>query len=273
MSMYVITHKHFNYQQLPTEYIPILVGADLNSNPDHFIADNTGDNISKKNPYYSELTGLYWIWKNRNDEGVGLSHYRRYFSKYSTYEKMFKAAIFTKLEPVDVSSMDQYLNNYDWIVTTPKTVGNISLMEQFNECHNAQDMKITRNIVKSLYPEYVNDFDKVMSDNKASFFNMFYTSREELDAYCKWLFDILFEVEKQTDVSNYDNYQQRLYGFLSERLFNVWLSHRKASIKYLAEYNTQEINKIYSLKQSAIYFVKKHPLLYTICRHFKKTKN
>lgn len=42
--------------------------------------DNTGDNISIKNPNYCELTAFYWIWKNqlhRADEYVGVYHYRR----------------------------------------------------------------------------------------------------------------------------------------------------------------------------------------------------
>lgn len=44
--------------------------------------DATGDNISERNGDYSELTGLYWIWKNalpKLEDGsyCGLAHYRR----------------------------------------------------------------------------------------------------------------------------------------------------------------------------------------------------
>lgn len=41
--------------------------------------DNEGDNISAKNPYYCELTGIYYAWKNIPAEYLGLVHYRRYF--------------------------------------------------------------------------------------------------------------------------------------------------------------------------------------------------
>ena len=60
-------------------YMPIHVGregkADLG-----YVGDNTGDNISAKNPNYCELTALYWAWKNLEADYVGLVHYRRYFT-------------------------------------------------------------------------------------------------------------------------------------------------------------------------------------------------
>ena len=74
MTVYVITHKPFRYaDKLPSGYLPMMVGANSNANPDNYLADNTLENISDKNPYYCELTGLYWIWKNSASENVGLA--------------------------------------------------------------------------------------------------------------------------------------------------------------------------------------------------------
>lgn len=36
-----------------------------------YIGDNTGDNISLRNPNYCELTGLYWAWKNLKCDYIG----------------------------------------------------------------------------------------------------------------------------------------------------------------------------------------------------------
>lgn len=41
----------------------------------------------------------------------------------------------------------------------------------------------------------------------------------------------MFEVEKRINIENYDDYQKRVMGFLSERLFRVWLCMQKEPIK------------------------------------------
>lgn len=74
----VATHKKY---QMPDDdlYVPLQVGAEGKENLGYEV-DNKGDNISSKNPYFCELTGLYWAWKNFNAECIGLVHYRRYFT-------------------------------------------------------------------------------------------------------------------------------------------------------------------------------------------------
>lgn len=246
MVMYVITHKHFDYQKLTKGYRPLLVGADRNANSDNFLQDNTGENISSKNSSFCELTGLYWIWKNSNDETVGLSHYRRYFSNYTDSTKLyFGCFIRGNVEPIKVNKLDYLIKNgYDWIVSKPQIGGDGNLWEQFANYHHENDMKTVRDVIKSISPDYLGSFDHVMNKCKmASFYNMFYTSRTELEQYASWLFKILFATEKRIDISSYDNYQKRLYGFLGERLMNVWLYHRKANVKYLVEFNSELVGR------------------------------
>ena len=52
--------------------------------------------------------------------------------------------------------------------------------------------------------------------------------REYADQYCEWWFDVLFELEKRLDISAYSQNDARVFGFVSERLLDVWLyaNHR-----------------------------------------------
>lgn len=243
--MYVITHKHFEYQKLPQGYKPILVGANRNSNPDKFLADNEGNNISDRNPSFCELTGLYWIWKNSDNDRVGLSHYRRYFSKFNAPVFLYiNTLIKGRPEPISITDLNKFIDNgFNWVVARPQVGGEGSLWDQFGHFHHIKDMQIIQKIIEKEFPDYLPSFNKVMSQDTASFYNMFYTTKSELDQYAQWLFKILFLAEQEVDISNYDDYQKRLFGFLGERLMNVWLDHRKAKVKYLTEFNSDLVGR------------------------------
>ena len=117
-----------------------------------------------------------------------------------------------------------------------------------------KDIEICNDIIKEKYPDYIKSFDDVFKKHSFYAFNMFIAKKEIINNYCKWLFDILFEVEKRVDISTYDKYNQRLFGFLSERLFNVWLTkNNQIIIKQENVFQTDE-NLI---KQKITYYIKK----------------
>ena len=78
VTLFTMTHKKF---QEPEDaiYVPLHVGHACGEDFG-YAGDDTGDNISEKNCYYGELTGVYWVWKNvHTTDYVGICHYRRYF--------------------------------------------------------------------------------------------------------------------------------------------------------------------------------------------------
>ena len=83
----VAAHKKY-WMPDDSVFLPIQVGAALHLALG-YVPDNTGDNISAKNPNYCELTALYWAWKNLDCEYIGLCHYRRYFG-HTVYSKDIK---------------------------------------------------------------------------------------------------------------------------------------------------------------------------------------
>ena len=74
----VAVHKPYPMPQDPL-YLPVQAGRALHASLG-FTGDDSGENISSKNPHYCELTCLYWAWKNLDADVIGLCHYRRYFA-------------------------------------------------------------------------------------------------------------------------------------------------------------------------------------------------
>lgn len=213
----IATHKVYEFPSVDY-YVPIHVGKARNNNELRIQGDNIGDNISLKNGSFCELTALYWAWKNNffsDIEYAGLVHYRRYFNGQGLI-----------LKGKGIASEDElltYLENVDCVVSKKRNYVIESVYEHYKNAHFAKDMDLTREIIAQDYPDYISAFDKVMSGKTLHLFNMFIMKTEMFNAYCKWIFDILFKLEKQVDISGYDAYQSRVFGFISERLFNVWL--------------------------------------------------
>lgn len=210
----VVTHKPY-WMPSDSVYMPIHVGREGKTDIG-FTGDNTGDNISTKNPYFCELTGLYWAWKNLNCEYIGLCHYRRYFS---TGKGEKKERIMSRFD------YERLLSMYDVIVPAKRNYYIETVRSQYEHAHNKRDLDEVQQIVHEKYPMYDRAFETVMKRKRLHILNMFAMKKELFNQYCEWLFDILFTLEKRIDISDYTPYEARVFGFLSERLFNVWLEY------------------------------------------------
>lgn len=244
MTVFVMTHKPLS-MKFPTGYKPMMVGASNKIVPNTYFRDDVGKNISKLNPSFCELTGLYEIWQNISEEHIGLVHYRRYFLNKNYHSRFFLyIGLFlknkVKLRPIPEEQLKGYLNNYDWIVSTREIEMGKNLLNHWNKYHQESDLITVRSIIEEISPAYLSAFDHILKhNNRMSPFNMFYTTKAQLNEYASWLFPILFEAEKRIDISEYDDYQKRLFGFVGEELLNVWLYyHQELAVKYLTVYNT-----------------------------------
>lgn len=210
-----MAHKLFN-ESSNKIYVPLQVGASLHDDLG-YVKDNDGDNISDKNPFYSELTGFYWMWKNDVESNIkGLCHYRRFFLN-------------EKGNVLDANDIENILNRFDIITSGRAVYDEGTIYENYGEKHYTKDLDITGDVIKEKYPDYYNSFMNVMNGKETYFANMLIAPKKTVDAYAKWLFDILFEVEKRIDMTGYDDYNRRVFGFISERLLTVWI--RKNNLK------------------------------------------
>lgn len=205
--IFVCTHKVFDPPKDPI-YIPLHVGRkgkqDLG-----YLGDDTGDEISEKNPYYSELTGLYWAAHNCHDADIkGSCHYRRYL-----INEEGKAYTAGEIETV--------LKEYDLMTTKTLTLRS-SYYDGFSADHNQKDLVLAGQVLKEIYPEYYDTFDHMVHRNETYFGNMIICKSGVFDDYINWLFSIFFCMEPQMDFTGYDDYRKRVYGFISEFLLKVY---------------------------------------------------
>ncbi len=205
-----------NAFSLPEWVIPIQVGAARCSERVADVRD--GENISAKNANYSELTALYWIWKNRlrrdivhntlysDREYYGLSHYRRILEfSGDDIMKLVDNAIDVVLpypmpyEPDIEEHHKRYLSDEEW---------NILLM-----------------VLKEQQPEYAEVFPEILKQQYFYNYNIILAHREILADYCKWLFPILERVDQICNPGG--GRCDRYIGYVGESLETLYFMYNQ----------------------------------------------
>lgn len=182
------------------------------------IGDDTGENISIKNPYYSELTAQYWAWKNVHDvKYVGFCHYRRLFNLN-----------------ISQDNIDSLFRNRDVILLG--YTSQISIINEIRQFVSLENLTIFLMVLKKLYPEYEQTTLNYMWGTEWHPKNMLICRKELFDSYAEWMFSILFECEKYIKLSPYSR-ERRVYGYFSEFFMPVYMIHNKCRI-----YNTKWIS-------------------------------
>lgn len=238
-TIYVVGHKPFAMPKV-SGYQPIQVNAAKNP---HFCSctDDTGEQISIKNDRFCELTAMYWMWKNdHHSQYVGLCHYRRYFkfsNQFSDYWKSQYNVDTISKNDIEINSKIA-MNLKKGRILIPKAVFfrrkklPYSVYRQYCTSHNEEDLMVLKRTLLSLYPEYEQSWCYIMRRPFLHPYNMFVMPKKKFDLYAAWLFHVLFAVEKQIPPKK-DGYQNRTFGFMGERLFNVYLHH--------AQWDTQSV--------------------------------
>ena len=191
---------------LPDYVFPIQVGR---TNADRTIADivdNTGDNISDRNGNYSEMTGLYWIWKNKLEEGVDDNQYYG----FGQYRRMleFSADDLLRLLDNDVDAVLPYPMPYE-----------PNIHAHHERYIKPSDWDALTTALNEIAPEYSGCFDKVLSQQYLYNYNVILAKKPVLRDYCSWLFPILFRIEELTNASSRSD---RYIGYMAETLETLY---------------------------------------------------
>ena len=211
----------------------IHIGDQLNETSN--FNDCTGESISYKNDMYSELTALYWIWKNSKEDIIGIEHYRRLFLNSKNEN-----------DPLLQKDIVNLLSSYDMIIPNKHIIKNTIISSEIMP-FMPEVLKEVLDIIQILYPSYFSVAKYIMENYKWYIHcNMMICKKEIFDDYCKWLFDILFILEENFKNKYTIEKYSRLYGFISEHIFIIWLAVNKIKCieKPIVMYN-KNVNAIW----------------------------
>ena len=212
--IFVVSHVAPDREFGPGYSLLKVGGADFGAE----FTDATGDNIASLNPFYSELTALYWLWKNYRcdaDAIVGLVHYRRFFG-YPSVTSVFRKEIISK------DKIYSQMADTDMLIPQGRYFKD-GLYGQYAKKHVLSDLDACLAHLKNQH--WLTDVleQRFKTERTGAICNMLVTRKKLFDEYCSWLFSVLFAVEPTLHLGERESYQRRGLGFLSERLFNLWL--------------------------------------------------
>lgn len=208
-----------NSYQKPEWVVPLQVGAALTEERVAQLCDDTGENISEKNVNYSELTALYWMWKNRcqNTEFVesvdyiGLFHYRRILD--ITKEEMKQLCT----KQVDV------------ILPFPM-ISEPDITEHHARYIKEEDWEAMLQALEELQPEYAKAYADIFSGNCMYNYNIMIARSTVLAEYCAWLFPILKRTEELSNPKGWER-SDRYIGYLGENLATLYFMYHRKDLK------------------------------------------
>lgn len=248
ISIYLSYHKNCA-RLMSTILKPIHVGRALAS-PEvkksliDICGDDSGDNISNKNASYCELTAQYWVWKNdKKSDYLGFLHYRRHldFNLGNTDQKdkwgvineecitkdyVFRRGLFD-------SNIEKIVTQYDIVTISPWDVRNAGSKNNYDHYQHSdpklhiKDYDKALEILRRKFPQYSRSVDEYNNSKLGYYTNIFVMKRGLFNEYSNFLFSILFELEKTLDLSQYNKEERRVFGYISEWLFGIFLTYQK----------------------------------------------
>lgn len=247
VGVYIVTHKDAKLSKLPPCYKIIHAGHAHAKNDFGYIGDDTGDNISRLNPFLDEVTALYWIWKNTNHTHAGFVHYRRFFTS-NTKQKEYRPGeyIFNAKNLLSELEILKILSEYDIIVHTERVSDRTQLelmvySTKFPELVELSEKVVSKHLTKN-QPDYLDAYDAVINGFVCFLYGIHITRRNILNAYCEWLFSFMLDATEELaakvkigdkKLEDAPHVYSRMMSFFSERMLTVWLKKNHLRIKTL----------------------------------------
>lgn len=196
---------------LPKWVIPVQAGRACTEFSFLETADNAGENISKKNPNYCELTVTYWAWKNQSSAYKGICHYRRML-------------LLTKAELRKCIALD-----IDVILPLP-FVCYPTAKGQYERYISQKDLQSLKQALFEVSPEYLETWEALDIQQYFYNYNMLIAKELIFDEYAKWLFAVLEQAEKYCEPEGVKR-KDRYAGYLGELLTTLYFMRNRDKLK------------------------------------------
>ena len=231
--IYSIAHNKIVVKELPSGYAALQAGASAYADIG-CLKDNTENNISDLNVFINEITGLFWIWKNTNDDYVGLCHYRRFLTTDTDNSYAFEKIVTDQ-------QVKELLKSYDILIGKAVFFGMTQKELLINDCDENLahlGLMITERYLSEIQPDYLESFNYVWTQSIIWRSHLFITRHYVFNAYCSWLFSFFIEATKEViqaaALEEQEKSSKRLMGYIGERMLSVWLYKQNLRIKELS---------------------------------------
>lgn len=207
LDIFICTHKDFDNYPTDKTYKICCGENDLKN---EYPIDVVYEKENKYTPMRYSLSGIsrmYHIWKEYTfNKYVGFVQYDRYFD-------------------YDIINEDLQLDDNTCIVPQ---AWNLNVVIQYNNAHKIKDYLLVRELIKYMYGISENDIR--YTENKLYAHNIFIMSSKKFNDYCNFMFTVLDkfidinDFKSMDDINKkYDEKQNRVLGFLCERIGNIFI--------------------------------------------------
>ena len=214
---------------------------------EEMLGDDTGDNISKENERYCELTAQYWVWKNYdkigNPEYVGFMHNRRHF----IFDPKLKHMEYLWLPKTNFYFVDHIYSGYmehfseekilpyiedkpDCIVYKKVDIKPITAQTNMKShfytgmpAQKKEVFEVLETVMNSEFPLYKDTFNEFTNNHYMFCCNSFIMTKALFFEYSEFLFSVLAKVDEKVDSRRFNTKEKRFLGFIGEYLLSVFI--------------------------------------------------
>ena len=224
IEIYCTTIKYLRVlEKLPKYIKPFGIGVE--KYPNYWTTDKSLVNISSQNKYIGELSGIFWLWKNKiqhmdKNDLIGNCHYRKMWLNklYTEKQKTSYLSLYDSL----LSESNNMLSNTDVFQVQAINFKNKTLLEDFKEIHKSDVLLKSITFLPEIFRE---KFSTHLKGNTFFPLNMFITKVYLFEQYCEVLFPWLNKCLQYCLENNLcSGYNLRLPAFLTERFTSFWFS-------------------------------------------------